>query len=305
MGLYAQRSGTSGLGVLKFIPLLRFWRNPQLRNIFDAGRVNGPSVDDAYHEFPRLARWAAAAVTLWALALLAFVSFTVADLDVPGLSPAIDWWAKVKVVNFRAGAFRSNLPGRMVAITFAVAAVTYYMNCFATLAPKTLGSWVGRAWDRAMRATTIGLWIPIMWALIIDPRAWPICAGLGTILIVINNWLALRIAEDANQASDTAGFSTRGDTGWRFVEHTFREWWKLMGAYSLSLLAIGVLLTAGLTHDGWLLASFVTAINVFKIYRLNCVEVAPRVRGSLARDILTLRRAAAASPVTTDLAGRD
>jgi hypothetical protein len=36
---------------------------------------------------------------------------------------------------------------------------------------------------------------------------------------------------------------------------------------------------------------FVIVINVAKMYRLNCVESAPQVRGCLSRDILTLRRA--------------
>jgi hypothetical protein len=64
-----------------------------------------------------------------------------------------------------------------------------------------------------------------------------------------------------------------------------------MGAYSVSMFAIGVLLMTGLAHDETIFAVLVIVINVAKMYRLNCVETAPQVRGSLSRDILTLRRA--------------
>jgi hypothetical protein len=54
---------------------------------------------------------------------------------------------------------------------------------------------------------------------------------------------------------------------------------------------IGILLMTGVAHDATIFAVLVIAINVAKMYRLNCVQNAPQVRGCLSRDILTLRRA--------------
>jgi serine/threonine protein kinase len=291
---YETRSGTSGLGVFRGPALLRFWRNPQFANIFAAGRRPDASTDAIYQEFPRLARWTAASLTGWAMTLLAFASFTIADFGVPGLTPAINEWAHF--VPLKAPDFWPNLPGRLVSLTFGMAAVTYYVNGFSTVAPRVMGSWLGRASDAAMRATAVGLWAPILWAICINPEDWALCAGIGTLLVVLNNYLALRIANRANAVAANRHFSTMGDTGWRFVDDVFREWWKLMGGYSGALLVVGVLLAIHRVHGVWLFAVFVVAINIIKMYRLNCTQQAPRVRGSLDRDILTLRRASHVSP---------
>lgn len=49
-----------------------------------------------------------------------------------------------------------------------------------------------------------------------------------------------------------------------------------MGAYSVSLILVGVLLLTKLAHDEKVYAGIVVAINVFKMYRLNCVKLAPK-----------------------------
>lgn len=285
MTAYEERTGSSGFGVLKGRAVLKFWKNAQLLNMLDASKVERDIQDHAYRDMPELALWTKLALGAWGIVLTAFGILTLADLHVVVFYPAVQQFSEALGEPFRVGDFWGNLPGRAVAITFALTCVTYYVNNFSLISPKRCG----RRWtERVMRACAIVLPLPVLWALLIHPRAWPLCSGLGTLLVVLNNYLALQLTRHAEDVGSR--FSTRGPEGRIFVLEQFEEWWRLMGAYSLSLTLIGVLLLTKVGHDEKVYAGLVVAINVFKMYRLNCVKLAPRVRGNLLRDIFTIER---------------
>jgi serine/threonine protein kinase len=286
--IYESRTTARGFGLLRGMGLVKIVNNAQLRNLFDVAKLVQEPVDDAYADFHALARWAVVAMACWAVAASTFVAYTLADIGWAPVVPGVTQLAEAVHARFEVGDFWANLPGRLVALTFSLTAVTYYVNNFSTLSPKHLGVRIGNASEIAMRATSIGLVFPIMWAMVYAPAAWPLCAGLGTMLVVVNNFLALRIAIKGNRIGWR--FSTRRAVGDRFVTDVFKEWWVLMGAYSLAMIVIGILLMTGIAHDATIFAVLVIAINVAKMYRLNCVQNAPQVRGCLSRDILTLRR---------------
>lgn len=287
--IYEKRTTARGFGLLRGIGLLKIVNNPQLKNLFDVANQVEEPVDDAYADFPTLARWAVVAMACWAVTLSLFTFYTLADLGWSPVEPWVTQIAEAMDAHFLVGDFWGNLPGRLVALTFGLTAVTYYINNFSTLSPKRLGVRIGNLSEVVMRATSIGLVFPILWAILYAPDAWPLCAGVGTMLVVINNFLALRIAIRGNRVGWR--FSTRRAVGDRFITDVFKEWWVLMGGYSLAMITIGVLLLTGVAHDDAIFAVCVIVINVAKMYRLNCVETAPQVRGCLSRDILTLRRA--------------
>lgn len=201
--------------------------------------------------------------------------------------PATEQYAKAIGQPFKVGDFWGNLPRRAVAVTFALACVTYYVNNFALISPKRCGR---TRTEFVMRACTYALPVPVpvLWALLYDPRAWPLCSGIGTLLVVLNNYLALRLTREAELLGHR--FSTRGTEGKQFILDQFEEWWRLMGAYSLSMIFVGILLLTKEAYDEKVYALLVVAINVFKMYRLNCVKLAPSVRGNLLRDIFAIRR---------------
>jgi hypothetical protein len=286
--MYEARTEMNGFGLLRGVALLRLWKNEQLLNLWGAADLDDP-VDDAYRDFPALAKWAAVSFACWTLALTAFLFLTAADLRFAGVAPTIEQLQNTTGAAFHVGAFWNNLPGRLVALTFSLTAVTYYVNNYSMLSPRRVGTSLGRWSDRAMRATALGLTFPIMWAMVYNPRAWPLCSGIGTMLVVVNNYLAWRVGEHANEVGRR--FSTLGPSGRRFIKEEFGEWWRLMGYYSLGMCGVGVLLLTDVAHDDRIYAYLVVCINLLKMYRLNCVEKAPHVRGSLSRGILTLRRA--------------
>jgi hypothetical protein len=303
MRAYESRTGSSGFGLLKGVRVLKFWKNAQLLNMLDAGKIEREIHDDAYRDMPTLAIWARIALVAWSLIWTSFGVLTLADLHFVAFEPLAAQYSKVIGQPFKVGAFWDNLPGRLVAVTFALTCVTFYINNFALISPKQCGAvWA----ERVMRACAIILPLPVMWALLYKPHAWPLCSGIGTLLVVLNNYLALRIADKAEGVGGR--FSTRGPEGRLFVLDQFEEWWKLMGYYSLSMILVGVVLLTKLAKDEEVYAGLVVAINVLKIYPLNCVKLAPKVRGSLLRDIFTLRRdqhlRAMKVPVS-DVAARD
>lgn len=288
LSLYERRTGGSGFGLLHGLGLLRVRKNTQVMNLLEADKAIEEPVDESYADYPGLARWATVSIICWVLTLTAFTALSLADLGWAAVVPSVSQLAQDAHVKFHVGAFWHNLPGRLVALTFGLTAVTYYVNNFSTLSPKRVATRMGLTSEIAMRATALGLVFPIMWAMLYDPDAWPICAGIGTMLVVVNNFLALRLAVHAYHVGSR--FTTRSAAGDSFITDVFKEWWVLMGAYSLSMIVIGILIIVGVAHDEAIFAVFVVAINVAKMYRLNCVEHAPKVRGCLSRDILTLRR---------------
>jgi serine/threonine protein kinase len=289
MSTYAERSGSSGFGLLRGFGLVKFYSNAQVMNLLTTGKKNKEPVDDSYKDFPALGWWAGVSIFCWSVVLISFIFLTFYDLD-PKVTPTIvsqlTEWTDAR---FEIGAFWANLPGRVVALTFGITAVTYYVNDFSMLSPKRVGRRIGNLSEAVMRGTAIFLAFPTLWAIVHEPTAWPVCAAIGTSLVVVNNFLALCVAKRAFEVGTR--FSTRNAAGDRFINEIFKEWWRLMGAYSLGLLVIGVLLIDGVAHDEGVYAVLVVVINIAKMYRLNCIELAPRVRGCLSRDILTLRRA--------------
>jgi hypothetical protein len=287
--LYEERSAGIGFGLLRGFALFKLRGHVQWMNLLDVKKAVQEPVDDTYRDYPRLGWWAGVAIVSWLTVLSSFFAFTFADLHVYGVSPAVEWMVRTLHPPFHVGDFWGNLPGRLVAVTFALTQVTYYVNNYSIFSPKRLGTPLARWSERVLRANTVLLSIPVMWAVVWDPDAWPLCSGIGALLVVLNNYLTLRIARRANDVG-ARSFSL-GEAGKRFVDDIYSEWWRLMGYYCVSLIAVGILLDAGVAEDAGLFAALVVLINVVKMYRLNCVRLAPRVRGCLARAVLTLRRA--------------
>lgn len=288
---YEKRTSARGFGVLRIHDLLWLYRNAQVLNLKETLKTVAEPVDDTYRDFPALAKWARVAILCWVVTLGSFATLTLADRHIAALTPFITEVAHDVGAPVHVGRFWENLSGRLVALTFGITAVTYYINNFAMLSPRRLNGRIGWLSELTMRATPIGLAIPILWAMLYDPNAWPLCSGFGTLLVVANNFIALRIAVRAYEVG--ARFSTRTKAGDRFIREVFKEWWLLMGGYSLALILIGFLFIAdgAPSSEKELFAYLVVVINLAKMYRLNCVELAPQVRGCLSRDLLTIRRA--------------
>lgn len=319
--IYEKRTGRDGYGLLKGSGLV-VGLTTQIKNLRDTTKAtDAPAVDETYRDYPALSRWAGLAVAAWSFTALCFLYLTAADLHFWSFPPPVAWlirhthphfvsWVTLDHRQmFKLDRLWSNLPGRLEALSFAVINVMFYVNNYSTLSPKRVGSTrrrLGHLTDFLLHASVVVLPIPVLWAMIWNPRAWPLCSGFGTLLVVGANWLLLRLARDAYEMGRHYRFSTVSDTAHAFIESNYSEWWVLMLFYSLSLIGIGFLLNAGVTAGPGLFAGLVIFVNLGKIYRINCVNEAPRVRGWLTWAILTLRRSDVARTLQLDADdGRD
>jgi hypothetical protein len=185
---------------------------------------------------------------------------------------------------FRIGDFIDNLPGRLVALTFGLIASRYYANIFAPLQVTGIPGWLQKATNLLLRANCITYLIPIMAAIVYDPKLWPICALIGTLFRAFNNrlcWLTARQSRVRAGRMFSLESCHRAET--EAFLHEYREWWFLMLAYSFAIGLIGLLLHFGVAKDEKIYAGIVCGINMAKVYRNNCGREAPRICGNLSR----------------------
>lgn len=234
----------------------------------------------------------------------AFMLYTWADIDnYFGMdSPFSSSGATLLTAHYsnsiQIGDFWGNLPGRCVALSFAFVASRYYANIFSPLRIGGTGYLQEFMTNVVMRINSFSYALPICYAIMIDPKAWPICACVGTLFPALNNFMCFSLSARARDLSiKTFSVSALLKSYTQKFLRTYREWWILMSAYCLGIGAIGALLHYGIAQDQAIYAYFVCVVNITKIYRNNCGAEALNVSGQLARQFFDLRRYVATTKV--------
>jgi serine/threonine protein kinase len=233
-----------------------------------------------------------------AVIVSSFVLYTLVDVKAqffPGLNipfsdivaDIVGWHPK----QFTIGNLWENLPGRVVALTFGLVAARYYANIFSLLRVEGTRSIMQSLAEMSIRMNCLTYFVPIMVAIVFNPKWWPFCTLIGALFPAVNNYLCWFTAREACRHS-RAVFSIesfhRVETD-RFLR-IYREWWMHMGAYSLGIGIIGLLLAFGHAEDEKVYAYFISFINVFKIYRNTCASDALDISGNLSRLFFAHRR---------------
>ena len=247
----------------------------------------------------------AALVNSWfqTIILVAFAVYTLIDCEImnhidleipiPFGKYILNWILELPS-DFKPGDFWGNLPGRSVALTFGLIATRYYANIYAALTVRDLDTFEAKVANFVLRFNSVSYFIPIMVAIVYNPKWWPFCSLVGTMFPAINNYLCWRISLFAKQKADSL-FSIekfhRQETS-VFVSY-YKEWWVLMGSYGLVIGVIGIFLNIGWARDEWIYAGIVVTMNMLKIYRNNCGLEAPHTYGNLSRMFFVIRRWAA------------
>jgi serine/threonine protein kinase len=245
------------------------------------------------------------------MAVFAFVLLALAPHDVPFIQAVafdkracdlFNWCISAKDIPplpIWDGAWASRinglLPGRIVALSFSIILARYYANIFATVTfshinlrdmRKTLS-----VSELLMRAHPIVGLFPILYALIVDPKAWPYCSALGLLCVCLNNLFTYRIGMECENKALAEDLFVRPSPFMKSTLADFSEWWRLILLYVATLIIVGVLLSRGLAKDEWLYAIYGSiAINMLMLFRVNCVNHAPAVRTMLRRVTWWLKR---------------
>ena len=231
---------------------------------------------------------------LWVLCLTGVIVLTSADI---GLSAPDGDAAKVikKIGDFKLRDFGGNFPGRLLALSFSYAALTFYSRILASVTARGLGVPLIEA---SMRVVPLIFQLPAVWVIFYDPRAWPIAATLGILATVVINGFIQTLDRRAMKAmSDSLGYDDRHIRGARKQSEPHRAWAQTAGTYLTLLIAFDFLLYRyPVLHDDWFYAiCLAIGANYYILYVNSIRKLGSSVHGSLQRSTFILRRAASIS----------
>lgn len=176
------------------------------------------------------------------------------------------------------------LPGYLTAITSSLVAAKGYLSIFSRVPFQS----VSRFADVTASLYSWFFSVPILFALLVNPHAWPICGAAGVAVVALHNWSAGRMADMAERRMTAEGY--RISNGMREVRRRLEGWWKITAAFAAGLLILGGLLITGVLHDEFAYAMIMVAANI-KMYLYNASEDSGVVRGALIRFANGYRRA--------------
>ena len=242
----------------------------------------------------------------WKKVSICAVSTCVAIVPYLILFKDLDTWKIVEqlrlFLNLDSVSLVPSLPGRAVCCSFAVTAAVYYANIFQSVDiyneaeedPRKNGTYrIAKFW---LRFNSFCFALPILWALILDPAAWPYCSALGLFFVGMNNYWIKRAARLARQSLDES-FRVRRSLSVNAAMGIFANWDRLVFYYAVGLVGIGMFLwyqraLAGAESYPVECAFAVTVIliNYFKMQKVNCTDQAPEVKKMLMHIFLSHKR---------------
>jgi hypothetical protein len=275
----------------------------QVRRYFQATRHVHPGTGSGWPS-SGLLRWLNVfAYGFWVLALTGFVLLTSADLglNAPGGATAafIEQHA-----HFTVGNFDANFPGRLIAISFAYVALTFYMRILAGVTVSRLGvPWI----ELGFRSAPLVLNIPVVVVIYYDPGLWAAAATVGLLAAVA---LCLAMRELDRRALDAMQskfhYSAVALREAREARTPHESWWRTVGAYLVVVLLpldLGLYSTDlgladhNILRDGAFYAVLLTfGLNFYAIYWNSIRKLERNTRGCLEQSSFILRRAARLDP---------
>jgi serine/threonine protein kinase len=192
------------------------------------------------------------------------------------------------------------LPGRIVAVSFSFVCVQYYWQLFSRVSVRnlkipSLSALAGWA-ERFMRGIWCLPFAAILYAIVVDPKAWPFCSGIGVLWIGVNNHVMSKVTVRANELleGDPNVPESRLMAESSLVTEKVREfaaWAEMIYYYAGALLLLGVLLMTNVLKDEWFYGLIlVPIVNILKMYKQNCTDDAPPLRSVMERLVAGLRR---------------
>ncbi|GAA2801004.1 protein kinase domain-containing protein [Saccharopolyspora taberi] len=195
-----------------------------------------------------------------------------------------------------------SLPARIVALSFAFAAVKYYQNIFAGLTPL-VASRADPAVRRpaviaefAVRAMTVIPPVLTLTPTLVQRDWWPICTALGITATFLCNLACVHFTRAATACAVTAGLTTvpreAGNPDRPDVAgvRELGDWTGSAAFYGVACWTIGLLIFTTVLRDTLVYALAVTAINVILFYVLRCGVNARYIRAGLVRSCLAAER---------------
>jgi hypothetical protein len=182
-------------------------------------------------------------------------------------------------------ALRENWIGWLVAISSSITAAKYYLGIFIGMDSRIFPSIV----RFATRLCAVAPWGPILYLVLWNSHAWPICTALGVSLIACNNMLWYRATGRALQKMGTSGMRISPDM--TTTNRNLFEWTWTIALYVAFVYIVALLLSRGLLND---IVFYGLAVSIGangKMYFINSTHDAPTMRTGLDRIVRGYSRA--------------
>lgn len=207
--------------------------------------------------------------------------------------PWLRWLDRVQEPSYQIPQLVTNLPARIIGLSFALLGVKVYMTLFSSLTLRAAGAgrfdnWITTA---SMRWYTFNWAILIAFANLVNPRYWTICTAIGLTTSFLTNWTCRRFARKAIEEarSDRFKLTTVPDGKIPGLEG-FYVWTPSMGFYVAFVWICALLIDSGRLHDVYFYVAAVASVNIGLFYLVKCGRHGAEVRGGLTRAFLAAER---------------
>ena len=207
--------------------------------------------------------------------------------------PVVDSW---RVASYHVPDWSDNWFARIVGFSYILVGGKYYGGILSGLMPlqgrlKGFAGWHSIAAEGMIRLQTVTAPVLVATTIFIQASFWPMASAIGQVIVFFCNltvWsFAARSIRDARSKDiSTTGAETTPIAGLE----AFREWVPSSLFYAVMVLAIGLLIYAGVLHDIAVYAIGVAAINICLFYLIKCGRGGREIRVGLARGCLAAER---------------
>jgi serine/threonine protein kinase len=195
--------------------------------------------------------------------------------------------------DYRLGDVVTNLPARLVGLSFAFAAIRFYQNILSGVTARVAP---GSVWSRM--TTEFGIRFIAVWsswliivANLVEPRWWPLLTAIGYTGTLVSDIALARFANRGLEKARERGFST---VPGRHLKVTgldlLRSWPAMMGFYVVLVWGFGTAVYVGLLKDTFVYVLVVVLVNMVLLYMIACGTRALDVRIGLARCTIAAER---------------
>lgn len=194
--------------------------------------------------------------------------------------------------------WKEDLPGYLVAASFSITFIVYYLNIFGLLDTNK----IDKVNQFSLQIDSVIAFLPVLYALLINPEAWAYCSAVGVFIVALNNTTNCRLAIRAGKKYRGIFTGRNYPVSYDDFIIEIKAWRKWMLIYGFLLLVIAILTYSRwkILNDVWAYALFVVVIN-FKMAIENSITWAPYMRNNLTKAILWFEKANAFEQKRRDL----
>jgi serine/threonine protein kinase len=195
--------------------------------------------------------------------------------------------------DYRLGEVATNLPARLVGLSFAFAGIRFYQNILGGVTARVAP---GSVWFRV--TTEFGIRFIAVWsswliilANLVEPRWWPLLTAIGYSGTLLSDLALARFANRSLEKARERGFSTVPASHLKVTGlDLVRSWPSMMGFYLVLVWGFGTLVYLGLLKDTFVYVLVVVLVNMVLLYMIACGTRALNVRIGLARCTIAAER---------------